>query len=174
MSENVSGPHVFTLLTRASRAVREHGHRNFQRLGICETDFAVLEALLHKGALPVNEIGRKVLLESGSITAAVDRMEQRGLVARRSHATDRRVRLVELTPEGRRFIEDLFARHAGTLDDLVSVLTPDERATLVGLLRRLGHGARERLETDEHPSEPATPAGARAVKTPVTHRRKRS
>lgn len=36
----------------------------------------VLEALLHKGPLPVNALGEKVLLTSGSITTAVDRLER--------------------------------------------------------------------------------------------------
>jgi DNA-binding MarR family transcriptional regulator len=55
------------------------------------SDFAVLEALLHKGPLPVNEIGKKVLLTSGSITVAVDRLETKGLVERRASGADRRV-----------------------------------------------------------------------------------
>jgi len=59
-------------------------------LELCGSDFAVLEALLHKGPLPVNEIGKKILLTSGSITVAIDRLEKRGLVERRAHGTDRR------------------------------------------------------------------------------------
>ena len=39
------------------------------------SDFAVLEALLHKGAQPVNVIGKRVFLTSGSITTAIDRLE---------------------------------------------------------------------------------------------------
>jgi len=58
-----------------------HGAGNWR------SDFAVLEALLHKGPLPVNEIGKKVLLTSGSMTVAVDRLEQRRLVERRAHGT---------------------------------------------------------------------------------------
>jgi len=64
---------------------------------MCGSDFAVLEALLHKGPLPVNEIGKKVLLTSGSITVAVDRLETKGLVERRAHGTDRQARMVHLT-----------------------------------------------------------------------------
>ena len=57
---------------------------------MCGSDFAVLEALLHKGPLPVNEIGKKILLTSGSITAAIDRLEDKEFVERRAHGTDRR------------------------------------------------------------------------------------
>ena len=48
-----------------------------RELEMCGSDFAVLEALLHKGPLPINEIGKKVLLTSGSITVAVDRLESK-------------------------------------------------------------------------------------------------
>ena len=50
--------------------------------GLGLTDFAVLEALLHKGPLTITEIHRKVLLALGSITAAVDRPEKKGLIIR--------------------------------------------------------------------------------------------
>src|SRR3989475_12155782 len=78
---------------------------------MCASDFAVLEALLHKGPLPVNEIGKKVLLTSGSITVAVDRLETKGLVERRAHGSDRRGRKVHLTKAGRELITSVYADH---------------------------------------------------------------
>ncbi len=112
----------------------------------------MLEALLHKGPLPVNVVGKKVLLTTGSITTAVDRLARRGLVERKEHAHDRRVRLVELTPRGREIIERAFARHASDLEEVVSVLAPEERATLVDLLRKLGTAAEGTLNTREERS----------------------
>jgi MarR family 2-MHQ and catechol resistance regulon transcriptional repressor len=97
-------------------------------------------------------LGRKVLLTSGSITTAVDRLVTRGYVARKDDPDDRRVRLVELTRKGRQLIEPAFARHAADLDGVVSVLTRDERATLITLLRKLGKSAEESLgDVDDEP-----------------------
>ena len=125
---------------------------SIESTGLCASDFGVLEALLHKGTLPVNMLGRKVLLTSGSITTAIDRLVTRGFVARKDDPDDRRVRLVELTRKGRQLIEPAFAQHAADLDDVVSVLTRDERATLVALLRRLGKTAEESLsDVDDEP-----------------------
>ena len=73
-----SGVHVFLVLWKAARAVEAYAEKSITELEMCGSDFAVLEALLHKGPLPVNEIGKKVLLTSGSITAAVDRLEKEG------------------------------------------------------------------------------------------------
>jgi MarR family transcriptional regulator, 2-MHQ and catechol-resistance regulon repressor len=137
-----SGVHLWLVLWKASRSLETYARHNINRLGagigICQSDFAVLEALLHKGSLTVNELGAKVLLTSGSISTAVERLVVRGLVARRADEIDRRARIVVLTPRGRGVIAKLFAEHKRALDAAVSALSRRERATLVKLLRKLG------------------------------------
>ena len=54
-----SGVHVFLVSWKASRAAQDYAGKSVSELGMCGSDFAVLEALLHKGPLPVNEIGKK-------------------------------------------------------------------------------------------------------------------
>jgi MarR family 2-MHQ and catechol resistance regulon transcriptional repressor len=105
------------------------------------SDFAVLEALLHKGPSPVNTIGSLVHLTSGSITAAVDRLEAKGLVQRCSHTSDRRARVVHLTDTGRKLIECAFANHVEALEAATRGLTPEERGQAVILLKKLGLAA---------------------------------
>ena len=137
-----SGVHVFLVLWKAARAVEAYAEKSISDLDICGSDFAVLEALLHKGPLPVNEIGRKVLLTSGSITVAVDRLETKGLVERRAHGTDRRARIVHLTKEGRKLITRAYADHAADMERLASAsLTKAERKTLIQLLKKIGYKA---------------------------------
>lgn len=105
------------------------------------TDFGVMEVLLHKGPLPVNTIGKKVLLTSGSITTAVDRLEERDLVERCDDPNDRRVRLVALTKEGTKRIEAAFSQHQAHIEVATSTLNKEEQRTLLALLKKLGHGA---------------------------------
>src|SRR5437667_1058969 len=132
-----SGVHVFLVLWKAARAVEAYAEKSVVELELCGSDFAVLEALLHKGPLPVNEIGRKVLLTSGSITVAVDRLETKKLVERRSSGNDRRARIVHLTKEGRKVITRAYADHAADMERLASAsLTKSERKTLIGLLKK--------------------------------------
>src|SRR5260370_1785708 len=88
-----SGVHVFLVLWKAARAVQAYAEKSISESEMCGSDFAVLEALLHKGPLPVNEIGKKIMLTSGSITVAVDRLETKGLLGRRPHGTDQRARV---------------------------------------------------------------------------------
>ena len=137
-----SGVHVWLVLWKAARAVETYAEISISQLEICGSDFAVLEALLHKGPLPVNEIGRKILLTSGSITTAVDRLEGKGLVERRSHGTDRRARVVHLTKDGRKMIAQAYADHAADMERLASAsLTRKERETLIQLLKQIGFAA---------------------------------
>jgi MarR family 2-MHQ and catechol resistance regulon transcriptional repressor len=137
-----SGVHVFLVLWKAASAVRAYAEKSILGLEMCGSDFAVLEALLHKGPLPVNEIGKKILLTSGSITVAVDRLETKRLVERRAHGTDRRSRIVHLTKEGSKMITRAYADHAAHLERLASgSLTRAERKTLIRLLKKIGYEA---------------------------------
>ena len=137
-----TGVHVFLVLWKAARAVQVYAEKSIKELEIGSSDFAVLEALLHKGPLPVNEIGKKVLLTSGSITVAVDRLVQKELVERRAHGTDRRTRVVHLTKQGRQVIERAYAQHAKDMEQLAAgSLTANERTTLIRLLKKIGYMA---------------------------------
>jgi MarR family 2-MHQ and catechol resistance regulon transcriptional repressor len=145
-----SGVHVFLVLWKASRAAQAYAQKSISELEMCASDFAVLEALLHKGPLPVNEIGKKVLLTSGSITVAVDRLETKGLVERRAHGTDRRARIVHLTTAGRKLITRIYADHAADMERLASAsLNREERKTLIRLLKKIGYEAADALEEGE-------------------------
>src|ERR1700691_4780225 len=98
----VDAPRLWLVLSRCHRALNQIAERSIEEAGLCLTDFAALEALLHKGPLTITQIQDKVLLASGSMTAAIGRLEKRGLVVRKSTSSDRRARMVELTHEGKR------------------------------------------------------------------------
>src|SRR5947207_756762 len=99
---------------------------------------AAMEALLHKGPQTISEIQSRVLLASGSMTAAVDRLEEKGLIRRTSAPGDRRVKVLKLTPAGRRVVETAFGRHAAELESAMSVLNPTEKRELRAILKKLG------------------------------------
>ena len=135
---HTEGTHVFLIVWKTYRALLARAEASIKRVNLCDSDFRVLEALLHKGPLPVNVIGNKVDLTTGSITSAIDRLEEKTLVVRRNHPDDRRIRVVELTPKGRRLIEKAYAQHQLDMENAVGGLSRDERGVLVNLLRRLG------------------------------------
>ena len=89
------------VMMKAMRVLTKYAAAGIEETGLGLSDFGVLEALLHKGPLPVNTIGPIVDLTAGSISIAVDRLFAKGLVSRVESAQDRRVRIVALTPRGK-------------------------------------------------------------------------
>lgn len=132
------GTHLWLVLMKAHRALARHASKSVGQFDIGLSDFAILEVLLHKGPLPVNDIGRRIELTSGSISSAVDRLEARGLVRRAADAADRRARIVHLTAPGKACIQPIFASHKQAMDDAARGLSGAERATLIDLLKKLG------------------------------------
>ena len=113
---------------------------------MCLSDFAILELLLNRGPQPVNTIGQRIQLTSGSVTTAVDRLEERGLVVRSSDAADRRSRIVSLTPDGSKCIGEIFGHHRDAMDRAAGGLTKGERTKLIQLVKKLGRSAEERFK----------------------------
>jgi len=141
--QDSSGVHVWLVFMKAFQALFPHAAGSVKRTKLGDSDFRVLEVLLHKGPLPVNTIGPKVWLTPGSISVAVDRLVKKGLVSRKDHPDDRRVRQVELTPKGRALISRGFGEHAAAMEDVANVLSKNERLTLLRLLKKLGKHAAE-------------------------------
>src|SRR5580693_5303701 len=80
--QDTSGVHVWLVLGKAFRALatRAEESLNLGGTGLGDSEFRVLEVLLHRGSLPVNTIGPKVWPTPGSISVAVDRLEKKALV----------------------------------------------------------------------------------------------
>jgi MarR family 2-MHQ and catechol resistance regulon transcriptional repressor len=142
--QDTSGVHVWLVLAKAFHSLAAHAQEslNLSRAGLGDSDFRVLEVLLHKGPLPVNTIGPKVWLTPGSISVAVDRLEKKALV-KRKNIDDRRVRLVELTPKGRALITRTFREHAAAMEEAAGDLSKEERLILLRLLKKLGKGGKD-------------------------------
>jgi MarR family 2-MHQ and catechol resistance regulon transcriptional repressor len=140
--------HTWLVLMKAHRTLARHAARSIEALDMCLSDFAILEALLHKGPQPVSELRRRIDLTSGAMTTAIDRLEERRLVARADHATDRRAWVIHLTAEGEALINEVFAGHEKAMERAMRGLSRSQRATLTGLLRRLGKTAEEQGRWD--------------------------
>lgn len=139
-----SGAHLWLLTWRATRALARYDRSSIEAAGFRSmSDFAVLQALLHKGPMPVNRVGELVFLTSGSITAAVQRLEARGWLRRRRDEQDRRVTRVELTDEGRERIGEAFEDHADRLERLFAAFSDKEREDFAALMQKLHQQAED-------------------------------
>src|SRR6476660_6841659 len=147
MKNETSTPvHAWLIMMKAMQAITRYALANLEETGLGLSDFAVLEALLHKGPLPVNVIGPKVNLTPGSISVAVDRLVAKGLVSRVESAEDRRIRIVALTPRGKSVITPIFRAHAATMEKVFADLSSDDLRQLEQQLKRVGRQADSLLE----------------------------
>ena len=124
------------VLARAAKAIEIFDRDSIAQTGLNISDFAILEVLLHKGPLPVNTIGKKVLLTSGSMTTAANRLVQKGFIKREQDPSDGRFFHLHLTTAGRRLIRNAYDGHSRNLEKIAEVLTDSERAQLVLLLKK--------------------------------------
>ena len=136
-----NGPHIRLVLWKAAKAVEKVDKTSIAQTGLGLSDFAIMEALLHKGPLPINQIGEKVLLTSGSMTAAINRLEKVGLVKRVQDHSDGRYFYVHLTKPGRKVIKEAYRNHQLNLEKIAEILTNEERKEMFMILKKIGFHA---------------------------------
>jgi MarR family transcriptional regulator, 2-MHQ and catechol-resistance regulon repressor len=142
--------HTLLVMLKVLRAIRHFALLSILNEGLGESDFRVLEVLLHKGPMPVNAIGPKVDLNPGSVSVAVDRLYKKGLVSRVESESDRRVRTVSLTEKGRRVFVPIFRQHAALIKRAFQDVSPREQRQMEEVLKRIGRRAEELSEQEGH------------------------
>jgi MarR family 2-MHQ and catechol resistance regulon transcriptional repressor len=124
-------------LTRGTQKVNKKEYRTIKEGGLTVSQFAVLEILYHKGDLRICEILEKALATGGNMTVVIDNLVKEGLVIRCNDPKDRRVNLISITEKGRQLISDIFPKHVENINEIFSVLTTEEKNTLIGILKKL-------------------------------------
>lgn len=142
MTQDAPDPdHVWLVMIKAMQALTRYGTAAIEDSGLGNSDFRVLEVLLHKGALPVNTIGPIIGLTPGSMSIAVERLVEKGLVSRAESKEDRRVRIVAITPRGKALIVPAFRKHVTAMRRVFGELSPEELRDLEMLLKKVGKRA---------------------------------
>lgn len=129
---------AFVALQRAADSVAGSTQEEIVRAGLTQSQFGVLEALLHLGPLCAKDLARKILRTKGNLTLVIENLEKGALVERTARDEDRRFLTVALTKKGRRLVGGMFPRHARVIERSFGVLTADEQEELRRLCRKLG------------------------------------
>ncbi len=129
---------TYVKLMRAANAARGAATEQLAGSGLTLTQFAVLEALYHLGPMSLSEIAQKVLTTGGNLTMVVGNLEKCGFAQRQHSPQDRRVWVIQLTPEGKTLIRRIFPQHAKALTAFLQRLSPGEQRQLGELCRKLG------------------------------------
>ncbi|HYV74365.1 MAG TPA: MarR family transcriptional regulator [Candidatus Binatia bacterium] len=129
---------TYVRLMRAANAARAHASRNLGDSGLTLTQFAVLEALYHLGAMSLSEMAAKVLTTGGNLTMVAGNLERDELVERQRSPSDARVQVLHLSPKGKALMRRIFPLHAAAIAEFMSVLAGAEQEALGELCRKLG------------------------------------
>lgn len=129
---------LFIVLSRASKVILEESNHLLEEYGLNPSEFGVLELLYHKGQQPIQKIGQKILLRSGSMTYVVDKLERRGLLERVTSLEDKRITYISITLTGKDLIENIFPQHEQHIKELMSGLSAEEQNQSIELLKKLG------------------------------------
>src|SRR6201988_3301913 len=133
--------HTWLIMLKAWQSMSRYLLPTFLAEGLGESDFRVLEVLLHKGPMPVNAIGPKVYLNPGSVSVAVDRLYKKGFVSCVECSEDRRVRTVSLTEKGREMFVPLFRRHAALIKRAFQDVSLKDLQQVEVILKKIGKRA---------------------------------
>ncbi len=103
------GNQVCFRLYTASRLIIQAYTPFLNKLGITYPQYLVLMVLWENDCQPVNDIARKLHLETNTVTPLLQRMEQRGIVVRQRGDADRRQQIVSLTDMGKAMEEEAYS-----------------------------------------------------------------
>ncbi len=124
-------------LARVNNTLFSAIERSLKKEQLSTSEFGVLELIYHKGSQPVQEIAKKILVTSGTITYVIDKLIQKGLVTRKNCESDKRRYYIDLTESGKEVIEALFPKHQAYLEEIFSGLDEASKEVLVKTLFEL-------------------------------------
>jgi MarR family transcriptional regulator for hemolysin len=127
------------LLSRASHGLTTEFTAALEELAISPRDHAVLSTAI-TGEYTQTEIARLVGLDKTTMVVTVDELEVAGLAERRPSANDRRARVIAVTDAGKRKVREADKVLDRVRDDVLSVLTPVDRACFLRALGTLACG----------------------------------
>lgn len=137
MSENLSLK-TFVVTMKASKALEELTKKDISKHNMRASDFAILEALYHKGRQTIREISESVLISTGSITYVIDKLEKKEFLIRTNCPEDRRAVYLEITEKGKQVMDDIFPKHQQVIEELFEDISEEEKQTVIDVLKRVG------------------------------------
>ena len=141
MSKMSSELKLTTILFRTFQHVQSVIKQDIESYDLNIAEFGTLEVLYHKGELPIQAIGQKVLMANSSMTYVIEKLIEKKWITKMQNPQDRRNMLITLSDQGKIFFEEIFTKHQQTLKDIYDILQENEVDTLMLLLKKLGYHA---------------------------------
>jgi MarR family transcriptional regulator, transcriptional regulator for hemolysin len=122
------------LLHDVARLMRKRFEQKARGLGLTRSQCSVLAHLARHEGIQQGGLAEILEIEPITLTRILDRLEQAELVERRAHPTDRRIRLLHLTPKAHPLLGEIFSIGAATREEALEGVAEAERDQVVAIL----------------------------------------
>ncbi|MEK3912162.1 MarR family winged helix-turn-helix transcriptional regulator [Paenibacillus sp. FSL H7-0331] len=134
---------LLVVLSKTYKSLMDKAAKDIKNYELTPSEFGILEVLSTKGKIPIQQIGEKILITSGTMTYNLDKLEKKGLVERIPCLEDRRVVYADLTVAGKEMIDRIFPQHAESIQQIMNGLSQAQKQETIELLKLLGKGVHE-------------------------------
>lgn len=125
-------------LHRAANRIDRQSIKLFAKYGLTMGQFAVLEALYHKGNMTVGQVQEKILSTSGTIPVIVRNLEKRQYLTRLHDEEDKRRSILHITKEGSELMAIVYPQNEEKIIEMLNMLNDSEKEQLITLLKKIG------------------------------------
>lgn len=140
--KTVEALNSYIKLIRSAESLSSKINLELSEFGLTESQFGVLDALLHLGPMKHKEIGKKILKSGGNITMVINNLERRELVQRKREEQDKRQFIIHLTSKGKSKIMETLPHISKSIKNHFEILSKEEQKELQRLCKIVGHQIR--------------------------------
>lgn len=134
-----SATHAHIVFKKAERVISTHTGKVIRSNNLTDSQFSVIDVLYTKGEMRICTLLNTILATSGNMTVILKNMERDGLIYRKKDDDDKRAFLVGLTEKGKKLFEKILPSHRSEIEKLYSILSDEEKASLISILKKFKH-----------------------------------
>lgn len=130
---------VMVALVKASELFKKDSDAIFKNYGLTFSQYNVLRVLAKStnGQNSVTNASKIMIVSSPNMTGIAKRLEKNGFIIRKNDPKDERITLLEITPKGKRAIENIKTAHEDNMDTYLKSFSKEEKQTLLGHLKHM-------------------------------------
>lgn len=129
---------IFIGMSRTLNKINRATNKVYKKYGLTNGQFAVLEALYHKGDLSVGEVQDKILSTSGTIPVIVKNLEKEGFLEKRNDERDKRRFILHITQKGRELLDIVYPENEAIIVSMMSIWNKEEQEDILNYMKKFG------------------------------------
>lgn len=129
---------IFIGMSRALNKINRATNKVYLKYGLTSGQFAVLEALYHKGDLTIGDVQDKILSTSGTIPVIVKNLEKEGYLKKSNDENDKRRFMLHITEKGRELMDIVYPENEAIIISMMSIWNQEEQEQILNYMKRFG------------------------------------